>query len=577
MGDSTGLQVSDLSCPPCAHLFVGYAVNKKKKKLFLPLLMGDSPLLFLLRDDFTDTRAVGEVNGTPAVPGGIGTTAQKTRLVLESLGSCRVQGGMGEAATAGGNTNYSDPLLCYGAFSRLAGRFCIFRIRTDAGSKYGGAGWSAAQSNFDANGTVGAVSFRAGSVVQAHQGVGLGGVGATLFSYTADTDYDFAIVLRSAGAYIFFKSASYWALGWFGSSGSGTSLYPVAFGTYNALLKTSFMRVPQALWLPTPLAYDTFSRADGAPGSTETTGPDGQAAPARSHLGGSSWQIAANAAVNSPPSGSDIIVNGGFDTDTDWTKDANWSISGGAAASNGSSGNLYENAASAGLWYKVMFDLKSRTAGTVKPLFGNGTFYVNSYSSPADNITTTGLVVGNTRIGMNSAAFNGTIDNVRAYPLSASDLMNLIDVGVKDFLFEAKITTAHGRQCGIVLRADSASNPMNFILAVFTGANLGAGATVIHIYKCVGGTYTLLGSITNATYAAGGALRGIVDGTALQVYYNNNLLLSTTVSDAGIVNNTMAGVFASDSFGLSVDDILAFPRGSNGEYSHFNKYIGGDV
>lgn len=40
-----------------------------------------------------------------------------------------------------------------------------------------------------------------------------------------------------------------------------------------------FLRVPQALWLPTPFAYDTFTRADGALGSTETTGIDGQAAP----------------------------------------------------------------------------------------------------------------------------------------------------------------------------------------------------------------------------------------------------------------------------------------------------------
>jgi len=58
------------------------------------------------------------------------------------------------------------------------------------------------------------------------------------------------------------------------------TLYP-HIGNYSMTVAVNAIRIPDALWLPTPLAYDSFTRADGALGSSETVGPDGQATPAR--------------------------------------------------------------------------------------------------------------------------------------------------------------------------------------------------------------------------------------------------------------------------------------------------------
>jgi len=41
------------------------------------------------------------------------------------------------------------------------------------------------------------------------------------------------------------------------------------------------IRIPDVLWLPTPLCYDTFTRANGAIGTSEASGPDSQAVTAR--------------------------------------------------------------------------------------------------------------------------------------------------------------------------------------------------------------------------------------------------------------------------------------------------------
>ena len=86
--------------------------------------------------------------------------------------------------------------------------------------------------------------------------------------------------MRAAGAYYFVKGGAYtnWTLLFLVALGSGATVYP-GIANANAVDTHSFVRIPARLWLPTPAAYDSFTRANGAIGTSETSGPDGAAQP----------------------------------------------------------------------------------------------------------------------------------------------------------------------------------------------------------------------------------------------------------------------------------------------------------
>lgn len=74
--------------------------------------------------------------------------------------------------------------------------------------------------------------------------------------------------------------------------------------------------------------------------------------------------------------GSDTITNGTFAVDANWTKDTNWTISGGeahaTAVANGD-GLSQAQALTAGTVYKIVFTVNDFSAGGVKPIFTGGT------------------------------------------------------------------------------------------------------------------------------------------------------------------------------------------------------------
>lgn len=67
------------------------------------------------------------------------------------------------------------------------------------------------------------------------------------------------------------------------------------------------------------------------------------------------------------PYGPERILNGGFDTDTAWSKGTGWVISGGVASfSGGTSSNLLQtNAVESGKRYLVAFDVTATNAGSI--------------------------------------------------------------------------------------------------------------------------------------------------------------------------------------------------------------------
>ena len=117
--------------------------------------------------------------------------------------------------------------------------------------------------------------------------------------------------------------------------------------------------------------------------------------------------------------GDDVMVNGGFDTDSSWNKNSNWTISDGVAISDGSSTNNINQGSvlTIGTTYKVVFDIVSITSGLGYSVrLGTG----NSYSESFNTVGTHTLYqtcLGNEHfyITTNGA---GTIDNVKAYPVN---------------------------------------------------------------------------------------------------------------------------------------------------------------
>jgi hypothetical protein len=132
--------------------------------------------------------------------------------------------------------------------------------------------------------------------------------------------------------------------------------------------------------------------------------------------------------VNGAPDalGSELVTNGDFDTDSDWTKGTGWSISGGTASCDGSqSGNsiLYQGIGhSANKLYQIEFTISGYVSGQIDfaldtPFFGatssNGTFIFSAIPPSG----------GNFIIRANST-FVGSIDNVSVKEVQNSGVIS---------------------------------------------------------------------------------------------------------------------------------------------------------
>ena len=124
--------------------------------------------------------------------------------------------------------------------------------------------------------------------------------------------------------------------------------------------------------------------------------------------------------------GSELVTNGDFDTDSNWTKGTGWSISGGTASCDGSQSDnsiLYQNIShSANKLYQIEFTISGYVSGQIDfaldtPFFGatssNGTFIFNAIPPSG----------GNFIIRANST-FVGSIDNVSVKEVQNSGVIS---------------------------------------------------------------------------------------------------------------------------------------------------------
>lgn len=115
--------------------------------------------------------------------------------------------------------------------------------------------------------------------------------------------------------------------------------------------------------------------------------------------------------------GDNLVVNGGFDTDTDWNKETGWTINGGKASFDGLSNyrSIYQNAGiKADTKYILNYTISDYVSGSFRPLLGGGNAGVTRTSNGVytEEITTATVSNSFALFQAMTGPFIGSIDNV---------------------------------------------------------------------------------------------------------------------------------------------------------------------
>lgn len=515
-------------------------------------LLGGSGISYILRDEFSDTLAAGAVNGTPATPG------PGTRTVTDTGGILSLAGGQLIVAGVGAG---DDPRLTYGtpAITREAGRILILAMANTVTREY----WGFSTANPATNAT-GQPLFNRSAAVMSFRIAAAASVGiAATASFSK-----YAIRLRATGAQLFGYDTA-WRLLYSVETGATATLYvcpACGYGAGAQVAASDYVRVPVPLWQIAPLASDSFDRSNGSLHASVTDGL------AVEEVGGAgkvwtatTWTIATNVAKNTPGLGSDVIVNGAFAADTNWTKGANWAIGSGVATATAATEDLTQTVAplTANLWYQITWTNGAGFSGYIGPVCG--TVVGGSVTGAGSKLVI--IPANGTGFAMrpDSGAVTGTIDDVVCQPITMANLFATVPIGVADVLVELPITssTTSTTPIGIVVNLDSASNPQNFIIAYY-----GMVGARVYVDEYVAGVRT--NKITAVvTYAAGAKIKLVRDGTSLWCFYNEAAVGTVQTMTANTGTNHGALGTASTP---TINNIAIFSRGTDGSYEALSSF-----
>jgi len=558
------------------------------KKRLLPIVANNilttTPISWLLRDEFLTNLPASGINNTPAEPGpGTRTVIDTNNIISINSGNLIING-----TSAAGDRFYLDGI------TRTAGRILFFTVPVNtshATNSTDTIGWA----NATAAGSVGHAidtSTASGNFVARDNGTAAGPV-----MISQALPWKIAIVLRSSGAFWFYKGESTgnkWVFLWLSSLNNSATMYPkINMSAANAKnWQAGYFRVPLNVWLPTPLASDSFNRSNGALGSTdgaahaEANGGGGLA-----WTGGSTWSISGNKVINTPTQGIDTVLNGGMedgDPPTSWValntpvthersnvQAHSGSYSVHVVTDGNSEGTLQANVTpTQKTWYYFSLWMY-RVNGYTYTTAGNYNFL-----SPTLNTWVNLRGVFNSGTSVNFGVGNdGTttgemyIDDVVVKPLNIAELFSGLVTGSSDVISDVNITIANTSQThyptGMVLCLDNPNNPLNYIVAYVGGDS--AGGSSATLAKCIDGVITNLvnGAITPVANAT---LRVIKNGQNISIYYNSVIVGTVqTVGDNAIINNKIHGMFATHPDN-SLDSYACWAIGSEGQYSLLDKY-----
>lgn len=533
------------------------------KKLLL-IDEGGGPV-FLIQDEFHTALTAGNVNGTSAEPG------PGTRTVVDTTNELAIVGG--QCRISGHNAN-GDPGTWITAVSRAAGTAALYKYQRNT------------DITFDS--TCGFDSNQSGAMLVSFPYFYIRETGTFVYPsnanistiLSADTWYELVIVLRATGAFFLIKGGAItnWTLFWVESTSNAASLYP-ALTSYSETLNwfgLDYLRVAQ-LGSPWTSTYGPATNA------AVFTGANGTALSALTNAVGGAWtgataDVQTNAARISPTAGADLLasLNGDF---ANWTGDDpdDWTLTvaeAGTSEITESAGGeecrfiyaavdniplgITQTVLTSGNWYSTDLDIADSTTGAIKIYWGTTAQKFTDISGVGSKVYTRRADATTFIIYRNDGAANAdiTIDNVSVKALTLSTLFASVDASENDVIVQADATLTAGTQAGVVVCLDSAASPANFLIGYHDGTNA-------ILEKCVAGTYTTLIS-TAAAYSAGKTIVVIKDGTSVDLFYNNVKIGTTqTVSDAGIISNTLHGLFSTHADNR-LDNFQCYPRDITG-------------
>ena len=535
-----------------------------------PVMMGGNfDEAYLLRDDFTDTLPAGSVNGTLAVPGPGNRVVVDTGFNVSTL--------LGRIKCVAYVQN-GNPFLTYTpTITRAAGRLAVFSAFDEWGAGRFSAGfWDLANPLVPTNALGAWVDF-AGLIGCASNGAN--DFSGNLVSIIGSADTPLAVGLRASGAFYWHKTGGNWHLDFISSVGSTATLY-VGWGMrLSSLASLNYIRVPVTLWLPAPLASDSFNRADGAIGMTDGAGH--AEANGGTNLPWTGGAIAGNALAISPSTvGGDLIVNGTFtgwtaDNPDGWsysTEDANTKVTQNPAGKCEIISNIgtYFFIAQAGLldptkWYTGTIDVDTVAAGSLTSTYLPS--MVAILSTTGSGKPYSGRAVGSAfdikRVGITDV----TIDNVSVYKLSTSSLFSSLIVSTVNILIDCEVSVRNaGTQCGLVARLDSDATPANFIIAYFYGDG------TVKVDECVAGVYTQLLSAVQA-FTASDHLVLDLNGTAWRLYHRTAAGVTTLLGNGAtnVVTGNLAGGFSTYAANR-INSFVVWAKGVENQYSILDKW-----
>jgi len=374
----------------------------------------------LLYDEFSDTRAAGAVNGTPAVPG------PGTRVLVDTNSIMSTAGGV---LVVNGTPAVNDRFRL-GSVSRVVGQ--VFKISFPTLTTYPGAGVRFgfyADSGTDLTPSPGLRFTTVPNSLQIYE------VGVSIYSIalsSLDIPFQAALITRTGiGGWTFAVSGGKYLLLYIHSLGSATAQWPKLMLTSAGAMDFTVdrWRLPQQTYIPTPLAYAAFGGGDGALGNTDAVGPDGQGSPVVAWVDQvGTWAIATNKATASALAGGLAIATVPTSSPDAHIRialtRAGGSVGGSARFQDASNYLRFSHDGTNALCEQVVAGTPTtlrtgaaafvadaliylRVSGTTGWLFYNNTAIGVSFTVPASAYTNHGLYTTNT---------GNTMDNFEAFP-----------------------------------------------------------------------------------------------------------------------------------------------------------------
>jgi hypothetical protein len=245
-------------------------------------------------------------------------------------------------------------------------------------------------------------------------------------------------------------------------------------------------------------------------------------------------------AYNIPTLSADLITNGDMSSATGYTLGTGWAIGSGVATKTaGAAANLQQNILTAGHWYTTTWTL-AHTASTFAAYYGAAANRGSDRSSSGTYTDTKRADATAGGIRARTATSAGTVDDLHVYELTLSSLFATVNPGLSNMKVSAAIQAWQiSTQAGVVANLDSAITPANFIFADLTADNSA------RLTKCVAGTYTELIN-TTITFVSNASIEiRRPSGNTYQLFYNGSQVgTDQTISDAGIISNTIYGLWS---------------------------------